>query len=45
MLSEAGYLSDSRHRILKPVQLSPEVVAYLKEAGEDYVLRCLQIAP
>jgi hypothetical protein len=45
MLTEAGYLSDSRHRILKPVQVSPEVVAYLKEAGEDYVLRCLQIAP
>lgn len=45
MLTEAGYLSDSRHRALKPVQVSPEVVAYLREAGEDYVLRCLQIAP
>jgi hypothetical protein len=45
MMTEAGYLSDSRRRVLKPVQVSPEVVAYLKETGEEYALRCMQIAP
>jgi hypothetical protein len=45
MMTEAGYLSDSRRRVLKPVQVSPEVVAYLNETGEEYALRCMQIAP
>ncbi len=41
ILSEAGYLADARTRQLIPPQLAPEVRAYLSEAGEDYVLRCL----
>lgn len=45
MMTEAGYLSDSRTRTLKPLSVSPEVVRYLKEAGEDPILRCLQVAP
>jgi hypothetical protein len=44
MMTEAGYLSDSRTRVLKPVQVSPEVLHYLKEAGEDYALRCMELA-
>lgn len=43
MMVEAGYLSDTRTRTLKPVPVSPEVVQYLKESGEDYVLRCMQV--
>jgi hypothetical protein len=43
MMTEAGYLSDSRTRMLKPVQVSPEVVRYLKESHEDYALRCMQV--
>ncbi len=43
MMTEAGYLSDSRTRILKPVRVSPEVVRYLKESGEAYALRCMQV--
>lgn len=43
MMTEAGYLSDSRTRTLKPVRVSPEVVQYLKESDEDYVLRCMQV--
>jgi hypothetical protein len=43
MMTEAGYLSDSRSRALKPVQVSPEVVRYLKEANEDYALRCMEL--
>jgi hypothetical protein len=43
MMTEAGYLSDSRTRTLKPVRVSPEVVQYLKDCDEDYALRCLQV--
>jgi hypothetical protein len=45
MLAEAGYLSDARTKKLRPVRVAPEVVRYLKDAGEDYVLRCMQVAP
>lgn len=45
MLSEAGYLSDSRGRTLKPVRVSPEVLGYLVDANEAYVLRCLDLTP
>jgi hypothetical protein len=44
MMTEAGYLSDSRSRALKPAQISPEVVRSLKEANEDYALRCMELA-
>jgi hypothetical protein len=45
MMTEAGYLSDSRSRALKTMRLSPEVEHYLKESGENYVLRCMQVTP
>jgi hypothetical protein len=44
MMTEAGYLSDSRTRALKSVQVSPEVVRYLEEANQDYALRCMELA-
>lgn len=44
MLSDAGYITDSRSRVIKPVFVAPEVLAYLRETGEDYVLRCMQAA-
>ena len=44
MMAEAGYLSDSRTRTLKPVRVPPEVVQYLKESNEDYTLRCVDLA-
>lgn len=43
MMTEAGYLSDSRTRALKPVQVSPEVVRYLTDASETYALRCMEL--
>ena len=43
MLTEAGYLSDSRTRTLRPVDVSPEVVQYLKESQRDYALRCMDL--
>jgi len=43
MMTEAGYLSDSRTRKLQPVQVAPEVVRYLKGAGENDALRCMEL--
>ena len=43
MMTEAGYLSDSRTRLLKPVQLSPEVARYLRESERSYALRCMEL--
>lgn len=45
MLTEAGYITDSRSRALRSVNLSAEVISYLQEAGERYVLRCMQVNP
>lgn len=42
MLTEAGYITDSRSRVLKQVYVAPGVVAYLRSADETYVLRCMQ---
>ena len=43
MLTEAGYLSDSRTRTLRPLIVAPEVMQYLKEFQRDYALRCLDL--
>lgn len=43
MLTEAGYLSDSRTRTLRPLIMAPEVMQYLKEFHRDYALRCLDL--
>jgi len=45
MMAEAGYLADARTRRLRPVQLSPEVLQYLRASGEDYALRCMDLTP
>jgi len=43
MMTEAGYLSDSRGRQLRPVQVATEVAHYLRESNEDYVLSCMEL--
>ena len=43
MMTEAGYLSDSRGRRLKSVQVAPEVVRYLRDSNEGYALRCMEL--
>ena len=43
MLTEAGYLSDSRTKTLRPLIVAPEVMQYLKEFHRDYALRCLDL--
>jgi len=44
ILVEAGYLSDKRKKCLQPVQISPEVITYLKNEQEEKVLRCIQVS-
>lgn len=43
MLAEAGYLKDSRSVILQNVFVIPQLAAYLRDRGESYVLRCLEV--
>ncbi|MFC1609524.1 DUF1819 family protein [Myxococcota bacterium] len=42
-LAEAGYLKDTRTKAIQPVSLRPEVRKALEEAGEDQVLRCMEV--
>ena len=43
ILAEAGYLHDTRTLRLQRVQISPEVIGYLRENKESYVIKCLQV--
>ena len=43
MLAEAGYLKDTRTLQLQNVFAVPQLSAYLREQGETYVLRCLEV--
>jgi len=42
ILSEAGYLKDSRKWILQRVDISREILDYLEENKEEYVLKCIK---
>lgn len=44
ILAEVGYLSGGKKYILQPVRISGEVLAYLRNYDEDYVLRCIQVS-
>ncbi len=44
MLAQAGYLKDTRSMLLQNVFLYPQLTTYLRERGETYVLRCLEVA-
>ena len=43
MLAEAGYLKDTRTLQLQNVFVAPQLSAYLREQGETYVLRSLEV--
>jgi len=45
ILVQAGYLSDTRTLKLQSVHIATPVINYLEGHGEDYVLRCIQVAP
>ena len=43
VLAEAGYLVSSRDWTLTKVEIVPEVIRYLEDQNESYVLRCMQV--
>ena len=44
-LAQVGYLDDTRSLALQRVEIAPEVMAYLRENHESYVLRCIEVTP
>lgn len=44
MLAEAEYLKDTRGLILQNVFVDAQLSTYLRDRGESYVLRCLEVA-
>ncbi|MFC1573196.1 DUF1819 family protein [Candidatus Eisenbacteria bacterium] len=43
MLTEAGYLKDTRSLYLQNVFVDTQLADYLRDRGETYVLRCLEV--
>jgi hypothetical protein len=43
MLAEAGYLKDTRSLLLQNVFVDAQLAAYLRDRGETYVLRCMEV--
>jgi hypothetical protein len=43
ILAQAGYLADTSSRSLKPVTILPALVSYLREKGENHLIRCIQL--
>ncbi len=43
ILDEAGYITDTRTMTLKPVRIAGEVLTYLRDHEERYVLHCIQM--
>ena len=45
MLAQAGYIEDTSSLTLQTVHIADQVLHYLKANREEYVLRCIQVAP
>lgn len=43
MLAQGGYLKDTRGLLLQNVFVDTQLAAYLRDRGESYVLRCMEI--
>ena len=43
MLAEAGYLKDTRGRLLQNVFVDEQLASYLRDRSESYVLRCMEV--
>jgi hypothetical protein len=43
MLAEAGYLKDTRTLLLQNTYVDMQLAAYLRDRGENYVLRCMEV--
>lgn len=44
-LAQAGYIENTRSLKLQTVHIAAQVVRYLESHGEEYVLRCIKVAP
>jgi len=44
MLTEAGYLKDTRSLILQNVFVDAQLASHLRSRNETYVLRCMEVA-
>lgn len=45
ILAEAGYIESARTLRLQAAQISPDVIRVLRDQGESYVLRCIEVGP
>ena len=45
ILAQAGYVENTRTLKLQTVHVAEQVLRYLKANREEYVLRCIQVAP
>ena len=45
ILAQAGYIENTRTLKLQPVYIASPVLDYLTTHQEQYVLRCIQVAP
>ena len=45
MLAQVGYIENTRTLKLQSVFLAPQVLHYCQKQHEEYVLRCMQVAP
>jgi hypothetical protein len=44
-LAQAGFVENTKTLKLQPVHIAPQVLRYLADRDEDYVLRCIQVSP
>lgn len=44
-LAQAGFLDSTRTLRLQPVHIASEVLSYLRDHREEYVLRCIEVSP
>jgi hypothetical protein len=45
ILAQAGFIENTRSLKLRPVHIVPQVLTYLRDRDENYVLRCIQVSP
>ena len=45
ILAQAGFIENTRSLKLRPVHIVHQVLNYLRDRGENYVLRCIQVSP
>jgi hypothetical protein len=44
ILNEVGYITDTKSMTLNHIRIAGEIISYLKEHDEQYVLKCIQVA-